>query len=417
MSSRISLAAAGAAFFVLALAACGGGGESPVVHASQFAPADGAMGVDLHGTLQVTFDGALDPASVTPDHVHLLRYGYVRPVTVSYDDTTHVVTATTPGGLRHNTPYTLVVSGVHDAAGRTVADASATFSTWVNAKTSETNVDDSGIDVQYILDAAGHTVQATYKDSSGAVAWYTTYERTDGQTNERLTTAKKWGGPGPDGQWFTADDVLAFQEDDTYEANGALSSRHGSQDQSAAPTLPEWRLTYAYDAQGTPADVEYVAGGDDLVLGTGDDFKESTVTSGDADARQASQSWICEESQPDPSCSDATATGQDAFTPGSGGAPDVTTHSMGRPFESCFMSKEEDTLDARGNVIRHVEYFGDPMFGECAGLFEVAFYVVYQVDEHDRIVGSTTYGNTGPDGQWFTADDTVQSTAIYDTAH
>ena len=275
----------------------------------------------------------------------------MRPVTVSYDDTTHVATVTTPGGLRYNTPYTLVVSGVHDAAGRAVADASATFSTWVNAKTSETNVDDSGIDVQYILDAAGHTVQATYKDSSGAVAWYTTYERTDGQTNERLTTAKKWVGPGPAGQWFTADDVLAFQEDDTYEAKGALSSRHGSQDQGEASTLPEWRLTYTYDAQGTAADVEYVVGGNDFVLGTGDDFHESTVTSGDADARPASQSWICEESRPDPSCSDAIAIGQDAFTPGAGGAPDVTTHSMGRPFESCLMSKEEDTLDARGNVV------------------------------------------------------------------
>jgi hypothetical protein len=415
MVIRMPLSAACAASFVLALSACGGGG-TPAVHASQFAPANGATGVDLHGTLQVTFDGALDPASVTPDHVRLLRYGYARPVTVSYDDSTHVVTVVTPGGLQYNTPYTLLVSGVHDAIGRTVADTSATFSTWVNAKTSERTVN-ACCDVQYTLDGAGHTIQAAYKFSSGAVAYYITYARTDASTNERVMSAKKWIGPGADAQWFTADDVLGFQEDDTYEANGALSSRHGSQDQGEFPNLAEWRLTYTYDAQGAAADVEWVNGGNDLVLGTSDDFYESTITTGDASARQASQSWTCEGSQPDSACSDSTASERDAFTPGITGSPDVTTISQSQPWQSCVSSRYEDTLDTRGNVIRHVEYEADAWVGACGFDLLVTGYVVYQVDEHDRIVASTTYGDSGPDGQWFTADDTVSGTAIYDTTH
>jgi hypothetical protein len=366
--------------------------------------------------LQVTFDGALDPASVTPDHVHLLRYGYPRSITVSYDDTTHAVSIVTPGGLRNDTPYVLVISGIHDASGRTVPDASATFTTWVNALSSKTIV--GGYDVQYALDNAGHTVQVTYRDTtSGAVVFYNTYERADGSLNGRVVSEKEWFGPGPDAQWFTADDVLGSLEDDNYEANGALSSRHGSQGSDGQSTWPEWRQTTTYDAQGVAADVEWVDGGNDLVLGTGDDSYRSTVTSGDMDARQASQTWICEGSQPNPSCSDATATARFTFTPGTGGAPDVTTYSLGRPFDSCISGQEEQTLDARGNVVRDVWISGNGWVGECAFDLSVSSYTVYQVDDHDRIVTSTSYGDPGPDGQWFTADDTVYATEIYDTAH
>jgi len=81
-----------------------------------------------------------------------------------------------------------------------------------------------------------------------------------------------------------------------------------------------------------------------------------------------------------------------------------------------FMSRQEDILDARGNVIRRVLYYPEFWAGQSPGPLVLSSCEVFQVDEHDRIASSTSY-SPGPDFQCFTADDVVVQVATYDTAH
>jgi len=418
VSSTSRLGAASSAILLLALAGCGGGDDGPPVHVSQISPADGATCVELHGTLRISLDGALDPSSVTSEHVRLLRDGYPPPVTLSYDATTHVIGVTTPGGLSKAQSYVLAVSDLKDAHGRTVDPASATFRTAVNAELSSRY--GNGNRLENTLDAAGYIVRSVTRDDQGRVVSYRDIER----TQERPTTSTIFVGAGADGQWFTADDVVYFRTQRTYEPGGALSTLHVSMNDNGFDRIEESTATYHYDSQGTAVKVDSVGGGLDLVIGTGDDdWYASAVTSGDVDQRGASQSWHCAAWAPVSGCVPADANQATQFTPGTGGVPDVTAVSWGpgedgvwQTADDLFTERQEDTLDARGNVIRRVSYYPSFWGGQIPGPLMIGSYEVFQVGDHDLIASSTSY-DYGPDIQWFTADDNVVQVTLYDTAH
>jgi hypothetical protein len=74
----------------------------------------------MQSTIQVAFDGALDPASVTRANIRVLSQGIPVPTRLSYDDAAHVVTIDPMGNLSYENSYTLSISGVASAGHRPV---------------------------------------------------------------------------------------------------------------------------------------------------------------------------------------------------------------------------------------------------------------------------------------------------------
>jgi type VII secretion-associated serine protease mycosin len=96
------------------------------------APADFATGMAATAAPSVSFQRALDPASVDGTTVSLIhgRTGATLPTTLSYDLPTNTVTLTPATPLQDNTPYRILVGAVRDQAGATPTERfSATFRT------------------------------------------------------------------------------------------------------------------------------------------------------------------------------------------------------------------------------------------------------------------------------------------------
>ncbi|HEX2770917.1 MAG TPA: FG-GAP-like repeat-containing protein, partial [Micromonosporaceae bacterium] len=100
------------------------------------APADFASGAALSTAPTVTFQRPVDAASVTSSTVRLVhgRTGATVAATVSFDPTSGTAKVTPSAALQDNTPYRLVVNGVRDTSGATLAERfSTTFRTVDNA--------------------------------------------------------------------------------------------------------------------------------------------------------------------------------------------------------------------------------------------------------------------------------------------
>jgi type VII secretion-associated serine protease mycosin len=96
------------------------------------APADFTTGAAVDTAPRVSFQRALDPASVDSTTVRLVhgRTGATVPATPSYDELTKTVTLAPAAPLQDNTPYRIVVGAVRDQAGATnAAPFSTTFRT------------------------------------------------------------------------------------------------------------------------------------------------------------------------------------------------------------------------------------------------------------------------------------------------
>ncbi|HZY87194.1 MAG TPA: LamG-like jellyroll fold domain-containing protein, partial [Gemmataceae bacterium] len=110
-------------------------GNAPTVTA--VSPANGASGVAVGGSVQVTFSEALDPTTVSAATVQLLGpSGAAVAATVSYNATTFTATLTPGAALGYSTSYTVLVHGgttapvVKDAAGHALAaNFSSSFTT------------------------------------------------------------------------------------------------------------------------------------------------------------------------------------------------------------------------------------------------------------------------------------------------
>jgi PKD repeat protein len=110
-------------------------GNAPTV--TGVSPANGATGVAVGGSVQVTFSEALDPTTVSASTVQLLGpSGAAVAATVSYNATTFTATLTPSAALGYSTAYTVLVHGgtmapvVKDTAGNALAaNFSSTFTT------------------------------------------------------------------------------------------------------------------------------------------------------------------------------------------------------------------------------------------------------------------------------------------------
>ena len=99
---------------------------------SRSTPADSATGVAMSAAPRLTFQRALDPASVTAETVRLVHGRTLATIatTVSYDVDSQSVTLTPAAPLTDNTAYRVVVGAVRDAGEATfTAGFSTTFRT------------------------------------------------------------------------------------------------------------------------------------------------------------------------------------------------------------------------------------------------------------------------------------------------
>jgi hypothetical protein len=126
MSKKSYLSAAGAAFLLLSLGACGGADvgsvtpDAPTV--SSTAPATGATNVLALAAVSVTFSEAMDPATLDATNFKLTSGAAATPVagTVTWSGSTVVFAHTAP--LAVDTTYTATVStGVRNMAGTALA--------------------------------------------------------------------------------------------------------------------------------------------------------------------------------------------------------------------------------------------------------------------------------------------------------
>jgi len=286
------------AFLFAELTACGGGGGGsspapvpppppPAATVQSFSPADMSTQIDVQSTLSVSFDQALAPASVTRAHVRLVAQGVPVATKVTYDDAKHSVRID-PMGLDYGRTYTLTVSGLVDANGKTVADRHAVFTTWYNGEASGVSLTFTGWDTSTVyraqvdtFDASGNPTGSDFSNDAGPDATWGTADdvlfgsyATDTYRNDGQLASEASFSAGTDGAWHTADDVSTPVKTRTFLPNGALSTETiiSATDPDGGNLDSETYTTYSYDADGTRKTAVTATGkGADGVWGTADD--------------------------------------------------------------------------------------------------------------------------------------------------
>gem|GEM_PF-2465411 len=431
------------ASFVAALAACGGGGGGsappppppppppapPPASVLSFTPADAATQVDVQSTLKIAFDKSLDPASVTRAHVTLVAQGVPVATKVTYDDATHAILVD-PMGLNYGLSYTLSVSGLVDANGKTVADRKAAFSTWINGETSGVylgyNELTSTVKWAWVdtFDAAGATTGNYITHDAGPDGvWgtaddviYGGYEKftytSDGQIASRTSF-----GPGPDGLWYTADDTPTPVTTRTFLPNGALATDDSF---NVIPPFgsspePEVFTTYVYASDGTlKTAISAIRAGADGVWGTADDLVAWSVSYTYDEFGRVVLELVAAGPGPD----GIWGTADDAFTNyihhfylASGRLDRLeyydngTDHLPGTP-DDVLDETDTSSYDAANNLVRLVYTYPDAVGSP---------YVSITYDAHGNRLTRSSYGTSGPDSIWFNADDRRDSLQTFDT--
>jgi hypothetical protein len=431
------------ALSVAALAACSFGHAATAVKApapvaatrtapvavKNVTPDDGAQRVDVLDQVKITFDGAIDPASITRAHVVLTSWGVPVGSSMSYDDTTHRITLKPidiHGGLVHGTTYTLKISGLVDSFGRAVTPFQSSFSTWLNPARSDKQVDhdpESGaIDWhgKSFFDGDGHLVRLVGYSGAGADGkWGTaddvvnSYSRYDLRPDGLMSGEHDYYEPGADGIWFTADDVLSNYATQTYTPAGAplVWTWHYVDPQAEACCATSY--AYGYDDSGVLVSTTDRNPGPDGILGTADDDIYGQTEDHDALGR-----WVGSTNS-----HAGVVTSYVVRTWRSDSRIDCTTsYSLGadglpHTADDTITSIHTYTYDKRGNVIRYTRWFdaGPDGVWRTADDTPIA-YTRYWYDDNDNLVKSIAYEGPGRDGVWFTDDDQQQDLALFDTS-
>jgi hypothetical protein len=380
---------------------------------TSFAPADGATQVNIHSTLTIAFDAALDPASVTSDHVHVIGGGQALATNVHYDATARAISIQLPVGMTYATRYTVSTSGLASANGLPVADAQATIQTWLNLALTDGAPAGAatGIRSSMSYDAQGRLAQADSVDVANPTA-FQRRERCHPLPGSEALACTTWNSAGADGQWFTADDSVDTNETSVFDQYGnLLSDRIDYSFGSIFLTVNDYdgALSTGRSTWGDP--------GPDGVFGTADDVDvtydratfdslgrfaaedqshgkgaDGLLFSDDDIALYATRSYSAD------GLSARTSTWIDM-------GPDGKAHTA----DDVLARTADRTYDAHGNEIRYVRKKADGT---------VLYYETCEYDANDNRVRIRDYfspGGAGPDGVWLTADDVVSSETTFDT--
>ncbi|HEX5062468.1 MAG TPA: hypothetical protein VFV99_24015 [Kofleriaceae bacterium] len=334
------------------------------------APNNNAKSASILNPVSVFVNKKLDPATVNATTVKL-RYGYAEGWyglygTVSYDEASLKISFVPGQPLYTGVFFEVVLDGVKSADGsETLSNQRIRFSSIVNYQKRQTSFQATGKVsswYEYMLDMNGRQTASMGHQSAGLDGIWFTMDDPKGcckytqayDAEGRNTEYRYYGNMGPDGQPWTADDVLtSFQK-------------------------------YNYDAtSGQMTTIDVFGGGPDGVLGTADDV----IT--------AYQSYSYD--------SNGYVTGYFYFT---SAGPDGAWHTAddrGQPNQQW----GDWIVDSYGNVTKYIyRTFG------ADGLPKTADDVINSVseqmyDQYGYQTRSIYYNTAGADGMWNTADDVV----------
>jgi hypothetical protein len=167
--------------------------RAPTTPVSYSIPADGEGLVSLSSLIRIKKLEQLDPATVTSSTVSLWgqgRFGSFRiPISINYSSSLRLLSIHHTGLLPGAT-YSLSLSGLKNTSGALLPDSTLAFSTLKNQKS-----------------------RSVYYKFDGTVQRYLQYQfDQDGW----LTGSDEYVSPGTDGLWFTSDDIYGVRETLSY---------------------------------------------------------------------------------------------------------------------------------------------------------------------------------------------------------
>lgn len=338
-------------------------------------PADKSKGVSILTKVDVWFDYALDPTTVTATTVRL-RAGLLGNIptpgtdtvhgTVAYDDAQHKLTFSPYRPLTNGYEYALILNGVKDTAGNMLPVGSATtFRTYLNG------------DIQ----------RAVFNQPQYTVAfWYDDQVDPDGHW-------QKYGlyhySSGTDGVWMTADDPIGCGYNGyAYGPEGRLLDIRAY---AAGPDglcntgddVVSSSSRYAYDAAGLLTEVTYFNGaGPDGIWGTSDDvignYNKFIYTMTGQLQQQTTYN--------DKGVDNIWKTADDRWI--GGGNYEYRYDTAGNNTHRIYRSNGAD----------NIPFTPDDL---------VQYWYEYSFDQNSFNTRYTYHGSSGPDGVWLTADDPV----------
>lgn len=368
-------------------------------------PADLATKVGVLSKLTFVFDEALAPETVTEASIGVtyIQTGYPASIkgTVTYDDASHTATFTPALPLVRGIQYAVHVAGtVTDAAGNAFSGADQTFLTTVNYETKS----------------------IYYNSNTGQVAQWYGYEL---DANGRLNKYLYYSATGPDGNWFTVDDVIGGHYEYTYLANGQPADERyfgvGPDGLwNTADDVIQSFYRYTYDTSGRQLErTRSDAPGPDAMWGTADDpvaLLSTYVYTGNV-TRQTSFSnpgvdtiWRTADDRAS-SYYESTynqqglRTKQVRYLTGADQIPKTGDDTVSYYYDFAYNATYSLTLQVQRTAGLDTTWFtADDGYG----------YVGKQeYDTKGAMINYLAYSSPGPDTIWLTADDPIGSRTSY----
>jgi len=218
-------------------------------------PADGATGVDRRPEIVVTFNKAIDPATLTPDNLTIEDGANVVPMAIVHDDAAHTVTLVPEVDLDHLRAYFCrATTGIRDLVGnQLVEELSWVFTVrgwrWVPQVLL---ADDIGTGVHYpevYFDNGGNAI-GTWVDRNTEQIVARRFTRTDGWEPPRYVTETAAGSTGyPHVAFQSNTDAMLLWSD---SVDGVNASLYSIQFSASSGWDPPFRAAKVYPPESNP---------------------------------------------------------------------------------------------------------------------------------------------------------------------
>lgn len=395
----------------------------------------------LLAKLTVTFDEALDPATVTAANVRLIArlddsFPHVAG-TVTHDGASVSFTPMRP--LAFDAIYELHVGAVSDTTGNAFAGETFPIHTVVNAITHETQYNASNQvsgTVEIGVDANGHMTTYVTFDVNDVATSHEEYEfRADG-----VWLKYRRYEIGNDNKWNTPDDPVVLRDEYTYDAGDSLKLTTFAEF-ADAQTL---RIDYGWNARSLATTKTFDSPGDDMAWSSPDDRGPQW-----RDMMQDATGAIVRQTIHNSGGDRQPMVGNDDFiTSSTVFERDPTTFAVmkqtmyGGPGQDMMWMTNDDavanyatfTTDSRGLVLTRTGYSNTnaitgrqvitydvngletnrDSFNAAGELFN---YTTTEYDASGKRTKQTLYQGAGNDGDWHTPDDVKSVERAFDMAH
>jgi hypothetical protein len=403
-------------------------------------PADGELHVSVLARVTLLFSGSLDPSSVTDASVRLVppNATVAMPAVVTYDDSTHTITLApktalvnaTSGfyALQNGDVYRVAASGLRAADATPIPDIASSFTTIFGAMIEEHSIDGPTTSDWWAgtADAIGRPARNTFLGISNDphhIVAYTSYVYrypTDAGTYRAIT----YGRSGPDGVWYTADDLIQMYEDRDWSHGRRRVIYYSGPGPDMIWQTPDDAInTFLgyYEVTATPEGLEavsthYASLGPDGAAFTSDDVvRERSVSTWTASSgRRVTYS----SAGPDATwgtSDDVIGSVFDSVRDSLGRVTAVVRRTAGP--DGVWLTSDDGTsgawgttFDAKGLDAKDVYVVSPGPDGAWLTDDDVPLWYSISVNVASGAEAKRSFYGAGPDGVWFTSDDVVTST-------